>query len=606
MNQDWRRFFDIPRVAWAGAARLRPERGLVCTDVSGQRQLHSWNVETNELRQLTNVAHGVATGTLSPDGRHVYWANDVDGKEKGHLVRVRWEGGDVEQVDQEAKPFAVPAFILPDVTGTRIAFIVAEPDGSRVELLPLSPEGDLGEQRTVWRSRALIRRVLCSADGAFVAVRHNESTQGLHESTSVIDTTTGRRVADFGDGADATVSPMLWAPGAGDLRLLAVTSTSGRELPILLSPLSGERHALAVNDIEGTVLPLDWASDPETILLLQVHRAITRLHLYYLTTRQHRPVPLVGALNPSVSRPAWFAPDGIRAVLEDSTHPGRVVAIDPQSDERERSILTVDTGGASASEWRSIEFESRGDVVQAWLATPGDAGPWPVVIETHGGPEAVELETYWPGAQAWLANGFAYCTVNYHGSTTFGSAFRDSIVGCPGDLEVDDVVAARQWLVDHRVAIPEQVLLTGISYGGYLTLQTVGRRPELWAGGIAIVAIADWRGVVGDETTPALRLYAERLLGGSPDTNPDVYRSASPITYAERVQAPLLVIQGRGDTRVPAAQLERYAARVRQTGGNIEVVWFEAGHQLGTRDQRVTWMKAALGLAARALDRKSA
>ncbi len=181
MNQDWRRFFDIPRVAWAGAARLRPERGLVCTDVSGQRQLHSWNVETNELRQLTNVAHGVATGTLSPDGRHVYWANDVDGKEKGHLVRVRWEGGDVEQVDQEAKPFAVPAFILPDVTGTRIAFIVAEPDGSRVELLPLSPEGDLGEQRTVWRSRALIRRVLCSADGALVAVRHNESTQGLHE-----------------------------------------------------------------------------------------------------------------------------------------------------------------------------------------------------------------------------------------------------------------------------------------------------------------------------------------------------------------------------------------------------------------------------------------
>jgi dipeptidyl aminopeptidase/acylaminoacyl peptidase len=128
----------------------------------------------------------------------------------------------------------------------------------------------------------------------------------------------------------------------------------------------------------------------------------------------------------------------------------------------------------------------------------------------------------------------------------------------------------------------------------------------LWAGGIAIVAIADWRGMVGDETTPALRLYAQLLLGGSPATNPDVYRSASPITYAERVQAPLLVIQGRGDTRVPAAQLERYAARVRQTGGDIEVVWFEAGHQLGTRDQRVTWMEAALGLAARALNRKTA
>jgi dipeptidyl aminopeptidase/acylaminoacyl peptidase len=89
--------------------------------------------------------------------------------------------------------------------------------------------------------------------------------------------------------------------------------------------------------------------------------------------------------------------------------------------------------------------------------------------------------------------------VNYRGSTTFGKAFERAIWGRLGMVEVEDLVAARNWLVEQQIAEPEAVLLTGWSYGGYLTLQTLGRYPDLWAGGMSGIAIADWTTMYEDD-----------------------------------------------------------------------------------------------------------
>ena len=78
-----------------------------------------------------------------------------------------------------------------------------------------------------------------------------------------------------------------------------------------------------------------------------------------------------------------------------------------------------------------------------------------------------------------MDHGFAFLTINYHGSTTFGKAFEKSILGQLGELEVQDMAAAYRWLVESRIAQPDAIFLTGKSYGGYLTLLGLGRRPEL-------------------------------------------------------------------------------------------------------------------------------
>jgi dipeptidyl aminopeptidase/acylaminoacyl peptidase len=205
-----------------------------------------------------------------------------------------------------------------------------------------------------------------------------------------------------------------------------------------------------------------------------------------------------------------------------------------------------------------------------------------------------------PLAQAWLDHGFAFCSVNYHGSVTFGKKFEKSIWGNLGDLEVQDMAAAYHWLVENGIAKPDSVLLTGGSYGGYLTLQAIGRRPDLWAGGMAVVAIADWKLLYEDEAE-TLRGYQRALFGGSPDETPDATRNGSPLTYAEQIKAPIFVIQGENDTRCPARQMKVYEEKLKSLGKSIKVHWFDAGHGSRAQEQQIEQQEMMLRFAYQVL-----
>jgi dipeptidyl aminopeptidase/acylaminoacyl peptidase len=139
------------------------------------------------------------------------------------------------------------------------------------------------------------------------------------------------------------------------------------------------------------------------------------------------------------------------------------------------------------------------------------------------------------------------------------------------------MVAARHYLVHEGIARADQFLLTGWSYGGYLTLQALGTYPELWVGGLAGTAIAGWT-LFYEDAVETVRSYIAGEIGGTPQDNPEQYARSSPSSYVEQVQAPLLILQGRNDTRCPPRQLEAYEARLRALGKPVEVHWFEAGH----------------------------
>lgn len=174
-------------------------------------------------------------------------------------------------------------------------------------------------------------------------------------------------------------------------------------------------------------------------------------------------------------------------------------------------------------------------------------------------------EEYSPESQAWMGRGYAYLALNYRGSSSFGRAFEEAVHGDPGHREIEDVVAVRAWLVTNGVAVADRILLAGFSYGGYLVLRALGTRPELWEGGIAESGIADWR-LNYEDMADAMKGWQEAILGGRPDEAPERYAARSPITDAERIRAPVLVIHGRRDARCPARQMEAYVDRLRAAG----------------------------------------
>ena len=218
-----------------------------------------------------------------------------------------------------------------------------------------------------------------------------------------------------------------------------------------------------------------------------------------------------------------------------------------------------------------------GQAVQGWLGVPEGDGPFPAIIEVHGGPASWVSEEYSPESQAWMDHGYAYFTINYRGSSSFGREFEEVVHGDPGHWEIEDIVAAREWLVRNGVAAADRILLKGFSYGGYLVLQALGTRPELWAGGIAESGIADWR-LNYEDMADNMKVWQEAILGGRPDDQPERYVARSPITYAEWVRVPVLVIHGLHDPRCLARQMEVYLEKMRALRKPVQVHWFDAGH----------------------------
>ena len=104
-----------------------------------------------------------------------------------------------------------------------------------------------------------------------------------------------------------------------------------------------------------------------------------------------------------------------------------------------------------------------------------------------------------------------------------------------------------------------------------------------------------------EDQSESLRGYQRALFGGAPEQVPEATRKSSPITYAEQVRAPILVIQGENDTRTPARQMKAYQEKLLSLGKQIEVHWFNAGHGSNSQEQKIQHQELMLNFAYRVL-----
>ena len=144
------------------------------------------------------------------------------------------------------------------------------------------------------------------------------------------------------------------------------------------------------------------------------------------------------------------------------------------------------------------------------------------------------------------------------------------------------------------------IVLSGASWGGYLTLLGLGVMPDAWTVGIAGVPVADYVAAYEDEME-ALRAFDRSLFGGTPDEMPDSYRHSSPISYVADVRAPVLVLAGANDPRCPIRQIENYLGRLAARSAPFEVYRFDAGHGSLVVEERIRQVEAELAFARRHL-----
>ena len=175
---------------------------------------------------------------------------------------------------------------------------------------------------------------------------------------------------------------------------------------------------------------------------------------------------------------------------------------------------------------------------------------------------------------------------NPRGSTGYGRAFQDANIKDLGGGDLEDEVAAKRFLVATGYVDARRVGITGGSYGGYMTLMAVTKTPGEWAAGVEQYGIIDWAHMYATEA-PTLQAYQRGLLG-EPETNADVYRRSSPMTYIHQERAPLLVLQGDNDIRVPKSQAEQVVSSLKADGRTVDAHFYAGeGHGFVKREDQI-------------------
>ncbi|HVU71019.1 MAG TPA: prolyl oligopeptidase family serine peptidase [Ktedonobacteraceae bacterium] len=598
----WKKRYRSGEITYAGCkqamlASSALERGIIINAHSGTGQIYAWDVPAGTLRQITHSREGVFRGYIAPDGRFIYYVRDEGGSERGHYVRVPWEGGEEQDLTPDMPAYAAIYRCAASPDGRFFAFTPTEARGFPLYCLDLGPHGSAGRPRELYRSPKFVDDVAFSADTQLLVVATTEYARARKYSLLAFDPVSGQRIGELSDLPGGSVRAACFSPLPGDSRLLGSSDRSGFTRPLLWNPRTGERSDLLSDSVEGDIEPLDWSPDGRLLLLHQTWQAEDRLYVYDLPARRLTPLACPAGVYLDA---AFGSSSQVYASWTDSTHPCQQIALDARTGTRQATLISL-AEPLPARSLTSIHFTSLdGTEIQGWLGLPEGSGPFPTVLSIHGGPLLVKRSACDPDAQAWLDHGYAYLTINYRGSTTFGREFQEQIWGDLGHLEVEDMVAARNWLVEQGIAKPDAIFVTGASYGGYLTLMALGKYPRLWAGGLALVAFADLISAYY-EGTDWTRGYLTAMLAGTAEEKPEQYRLSSPITYAEQVSAPLLVIQGANDLRCPPRQMENYAAIMQARGHDFEIDWFNAGHAGISLDQRLAFQERLLSFAYRVL-----
>ncbi len=227
---------------------------------------------------------------------------------------------------------------------------------------------------------------------------------------------------------------------------------------------------------------------------------------------------------------------------------------------------------------------------------PGGELP-PYLVLVHGGPTSHVAGQASAAIAYFTSRGIGVLDVNYGGSTGYGRAYRERLAGQWGLVDVDDVLAAARGLADARLADPARLAIRGGSAGGWTVLSSLVRG-GVFAAGISRYGVSDLRALAAD-THDFEKHYLDGLVGPLPETEA-VYIARSPLTHADRIDVPVLLLQGADDAVVPPSQSERIRDALAARGVPHEYVLFEGeGHGFRGASTIVTALEKELAFLGR-------
>jgi len=555
------------------------------------------------LRELAELPT-MASPTPSPDGETVALYYNVTGRNEIHLLDP--ETGDLEQLSDGQVPRSVKAGFEWSADGERIFYHHDEGGDEQHDIHAMDLDGDT---EAVVEMDGQIRLQAVGEDGETLVFGNNADGQmNLYRHDLTSGETT--KLTDYDRAAGG-------AQLTDDCQRLAFSTNESDEYEnqdVYVADIDGSNaRNLDVGDTGAEAGAADWSPDGERLLVSDNSTDLGRSGVYdvesdevtwfggeayeerpthflddgerfvALRTRDTLVVPVVHDVETGESR-ELDVPDGVAQATSDPLADGRLllsqqtasrrselVAYDLESDETETVLeaaygpfdpadfvepeyFTFESDGVPETRQAAVEHDPYETFeIDALLFDSGQR-PSPLIVNPHGGPRAHDMQFFNYRVQFLLSRGFSVLQVNYRGSTGRGREFVEEIYEDWGGAEqgdvatgVEHVLAEYDWLDEDRVVV------YGGSYGGYSANWQMVQYPDLYAAGVTSVGLSD----LVDQYENTMPHFQTELMAknlGTPEENPELYEERSPKRYVENIDAPLLIVHGVNDPRVPVSQ----------------------------------------------------
>jgi dipeptidyl aminopeptidase/acylaminoacyl peptidase len=259
----------------------------------------------------------------------------------------------------------------------------------------------------------------------------------------------------------------------------------------------------------------------------------------------------------------------------------------------------VDAGDLVDSE--RVSYESYDGVeIPSILYKPHQASgsnKAPALVWVHGGPGGQSRVGYRSAIQYLVNHGYVVLAVNNRGSSGYGKTFYKMDDQKHGEADLDDCVEAKKYLIGLGYVDPEKIGIIGGSYGGYMVLAALAFRPDEFAVGVDLFGISNWVRTL-ESIPPWWESFKKALYEemGDPATDKERLHRISPLFHAEKIQNPMMVLQGANDPRVLKQESDEIVEAVKKNGVPVEYVLFDdEGHGFRKKENRITGYKAILG-----------
>lgn len=578
---------------------------VISTNLSGRLNLWKSSSEGSWPVQLVRSDDRQIGAAWSPDSKWIVFQSDTGGNELYDLFAVQTIGGATINLTDTNDASETAAHWSPD--GKWLAFERKPKDASVTDIALFD-----------WSThnvRLLTRETTPDHLWQLVAWSNDRSSIYANRSNATSSDSSAWRI-DVASGKAEELTPHR-----GDVLIqLTGVSSDGRVLALTSNAKGGPAQAAVFNVGRQTYEWLDssaWESNsgefsPDQKYLVWMRDADGRgdIFLYDLTTRKSRKIDLPAGDNWLPSDGRIFSRDGRMLVKHQASNtPGDywIVGTNGTAKQLTRSGLeSLDPSNLPAT--HLISYESfDGTVVSAYLWLPFNLkrdGRAPAVVLPHGGPVGQTIDDFNRTAAALASRGYVCIAPNVRGSTGYGMAFQKANIRDLGGGDLQDEVFAAKFLVATGYVDAGKIGIAGGSYGGFMTLMALAKTAQVWAAGVDSYGIVNWFTTLKNEDA-FLQEYDKALLG-DPVQDEELYEAQSPITFIKQIKAPLLVLHGNNDIRVPKEESEQVVALVQAQHGTVEVHFYpNEGHGFSKRENQIDALERTVSFLDRYLKGES-